>query len=94
MACGCETDAMRFIRHVVVFDAADVAAESAFWAELLGGQVVDEADERFRAVQWQSTPKRRMGAYTLSASETALSRSLGGRGLSRLRRGSRCRRGP
>jgi catechol 2,3-dioxygenase-like lactoylglutathione lyase family enzyme len=48
---------MRFIRHVVVFDAADVAAESAFWAELLDGQVVDE-DERFHCVvdasgQWR-----------------------------------------
>ena len=49
---------MRLIRHVVVFDAADVAAESAFWAALLDGQVVDEEDERFHCVvdasgQWR-----------------------------------------
>jgi len=48
---------MRFIRHVVVFDAADVAAESAFWAALLDGTLVD-ADERFHCVfdtggQWR-----------------------------------------
>lgn len=33
---------MEFVRQVVVFDAADVAAESAFWAAMLGGRVVDE----------------------------------------------------
>jgi hypothetical protein len=27
---------MRFMRQVVVFDAADLAAESAFWAGMLG----------------------------------------------------------
>jgi hypothetical protein len=27
------------MRTVVVFDAADLAAESTFWAELLDGQV-------------------------------------------------------
>lgn len=35
------------IRHVVVFDAADVSAESAFWAAMLDGIVVDD-DPRFR----------------------------------------------
>lgn len=40
---------MRFVREVVVFDAADVAAESAFWAGLLGGRVVDD-DDRFHCV--------------------------------------------
>ena len=49
---------MRFIRQVVVFDAAEVAAESAFWAALLDGQVVNEEDERFHCVvdsggQWR-----------------------------------------
>ena len=35
---------MRIVRHVVVFDAADLAEESAFWAGMLGGRVfVDEA---------------------------------------------------
>ena len=33
---------MDLIRHVVVFDAADVAAVSAFWAAMLDGSVVDE----------------------------------------------------
>jgi len=40
---------MRFIRHVVVFDAADVASESAFWAALLDGTAIDD-DERFHCV--------------------------------------------
>ncbi len=37
------------IRHVVVFDAADVSAESAFWAAMLDGSVVDE-DPQFHVV--------------------------------------------
>ena len=41
--------AMDLIRHVVVFDAADVASESAFWAAMLDGYVVDE-DPRFHCV--------------------------------------------
>jgi predicted enzyme related to lactoylglutathione lyase len=40
---------MDLIRHVVVFDAADVAAESAFWAAMLNGIVVDD-DPRFHCV--------------------------------------------
>ena len=40
---------MERIRHVVVFDAADVAAESGFWAAMLDGRVVDE-DPRFHCV--------------------------------------------
>lgn len=48
---------MRYIRHVVVFDAADVAAESAFWAAMLDGRTVDD-DDRFHCVvdadgQWR-----------------------------------------
>jgi hypothetical protein len=31
---------MRIKRQVVVFDAADLTAESGFWAGLLGGKVV------------------------------------------------------
>jgi catechol 2,3-dioxygenase-like lactoylglutathione lyase family enzyme len=34
---------MRIRRQIVVFDAADIAAESSFWAALLGGTV--EASE-------------------------------------------------
>jgi hypothetical protein len=36
--------AMKLTRQVVVFDAADLAAESAFWAGLLGGTVVADDD--------------------------------------------------
>lgn len=35
---------MKIQRRVIVFDAADIAAESAFWAGLLGGQVHPEDD--------------------------------------------------
>lgn len=37
------------IRHVVVFDAADVTAESVFWAAMLDGRVVDD-DPQFHPV--------------------------------------------
>jgi catechol 2,3-dioxygenase-like lactoylglutathione lyase family enzyme len=36
---------MRVFRTVVVLDAADLAAESAFWAELLGGTVEAAEDD-------------------------------------------------
>ena len=39
---------MEAIRSVVVFDAADLHAESAFWAGMLDGHVFD--DERFHSV--------------------------------------------
>ncbi|SBT53544.1 VOC family protein [Micromonospora auratinigra] len=39
---------MELIRHVVVFDAADLHAESAFWAGMLGGHVFE--DETFHSV--------------------------------------------
>lgn len=47
----------RFIRQVVVFDAADVATESAFWAAMLRGLVIDD-DACFHVVidadqQWR-----------------------------------------
>lgn len=40
---------MGLVRAVVVLDAADVDAESAFWATLLGGHVIDD-DARFHCV--------------------------------------------
>ena len=40
---------MDLIRHVVVFDAADVEAVSAFWAMMLDGVVVDD-DPNFHCV--------------------------------------------
>ena len=35
---------MRILRRVLVFDAADIEAESRFWAGLLGGQVHPDDD--------------------------------------------------
>ncbi len=35
---------MKITRQVVVFDAADLEAESSFWAAVLGGNVVVEDD--------------------------------------------------
>jgi hypothetical protein len=47
---------MEMVRQVVVFDAADLTAESAFWAGILGGQVFE--DESWHSVidaagQWR-----------------------------------------
>jgi len=39
---------MDMVRHVIVFDAADLDAESRFWAGMFGGRVY--ADERFHCV--------------------------------------------
>jgi predicted enzyme related to lactoylglutathione lyase len=39
---------MRITRHEIVFDAADIGAESAFWAGMLGGTV--EADDDWHSV--------------------------------------------
>ncbi|MBA3801015.1 MAG: VOC family protein, partial [Geodermatophilaceae bacterium] len=35
---------MKIARQITVFDAADLAAESAFWAGLLGGEVYEDDD--------------------------------------------------
>jgi predicted enzyme related to lactoylglutathione lyase len=40
----CEDDRVRINHQVVVFDAADLTAESSFWAGLLGGTVDAEDD--------------------------------------------------
>ena len=39
---------MKITRQTIVFDAADLAAESGFWAKLLGGTV--DADEDWHSV--------------------------------------------
>lgn len=39
---ACDDVRMKLMRPVVVFDAADMAAESAFWAGMLGGRVVTD----------------------------------------------------
>lgn len=35
---------MKMVRQVIVFDAADIQAESAFWAGILGGHVFKDDD--------------------------------------------------
>ncbi|MFC2153722.1 VOC family protein [Actinomycetota bacterium] len=41
---------MNIMRQVVVFDAADLGAESAFWAGVLGGRVVEDDDDGWHSV--------------------------------------------
>lgn len=55
--CRATFDRVEIFRQVIVFDAADVAGESKFWASLLGGRVVDD-DPAFHCVldsadQWR-----------------------------------------
>jgi predicted enzyme related to lactoylglutathione lyase len=46
---------MKIKNQVVVFDAADLAAESGFWAGLLGGTV--DAEERWHMVLVDGAPR-------------------------------------
>ena len=41
---------MNIKRQIIVFDAADLAAESTFWAGLLGGTVVADDDDGWHSV--------------------------------------------
>ncbi len=41
---------MEIRRQIIVFDAADLASESAFWAGVLGGHVVPDDDEGWHSV--------------------------------------------
>jgi hypothetical protein len=41
---------MEIRRQIVVFDAADLGSESAFWAGVLGGHVVPDDDEGWHSV--------------------------------------------
>jgi hypothetical protein len=41
---------VKITRRIVVFDAADLAAESTFWASLLSGTVVTDDDEGWHSV--------------------------------------------
>jgi catechol 2,3-dioxygenase-like lactoylglutathione lyase family enzyme len=43
-------DRMKIKRQIIVFDAADLAAESAFWAGLLDGKVVADDDDGWHSV--------------------------------------------
>jgi predicted enzyme related to lactoylglutathione lyase len=45
---------MRISRQIVVFDAADLSTESAFWAGLLGGAVEPEDDWHMVLVDGQA----------------------------------------
>ncbi|MDQ3306777.1 MAG: VOC family protein [Actinomycetota bacterium] len=45
---------MQINRQIVVFDAADITAESAFWAALLGGTVDAEDDWHMISVDGES----------------------------------------
>src|SRR5262245_3347340 len=47
-ACDCENGQVQTVRKVVVFDAADLNAESAFWAGMVGGRVF--TDENWHSV--------------------------------------------
>lgn len=46
---------MKITQQIVVFDAADIAAESSFWAALLGGRV--EADDDWHSVYVDGQPR-------------------------------------
>ena len=46
---------MQIIHQVVVFDAADLTAESAFWAEVLGGSV--DVDDDWHMVLVDGEPR-------------------------------------
>jgi len=54
---SCQNDGMKITRQTVVFDAADLSAESAFWAGLLGGTV--EAQDDWHSVYVEG--EERMG---------------------------------
>ena len=41
---------MDMMRQVVVFDAADLGAESAFWAGVFDGRVVEDNDDGWHSV--------------------------------------------
>jgi catechol 2,3-dioxygenase-like lactoylglutathione lyase family enzyme len=41
---------MKIARQIIVFDAADLATESAFWAGVLGGRVVADDDDNWHSV--------------------------------------------
>ena len=79
---------MKIVRSVVVFDAADLHAESAFWAAMLGGRVFE--DETWHTVidatghlggsacSWRSTtfPPTGRTAARSSYTSTCTSRTL------------------
>lgn len=51
----CQNEPMKISRTIVVLDAADLKAMSAFWAGLLGGTV--EADDDWHTIYVDSEPR-------------------------------------
>jgi hypothetical protein len=47
---------MKISRRIVVFDAADLGGESAFWAGVLGGTVDADAEDDWRTVSVDGQP--------------------------------------
>jgi hypothetical protein len=54
---------MEMMRQVIVFDAADLRAESAFWAGIVGGHVFE--DDRFHCV-FDASGEWRFGVQLVS----------------------------
>jgi len=46
---------MKIRRQIIVFDAADLAAESTFWADLLGGTV--DAEDDWHMIEVDGEPR-------------------------------------
>jgi predicted enzyme related to lactoylglutathione lyase len=46
---------MKITRQIVAFDAADLAAESAFWARIVGGTV--DADDDWHTISVDGSPQ-------------------------------------
>ena len=70
---------MKMVRQVIVFDAADLHAESAFWAGILGGHVFEDDDWHSvidAAGEWQTSPRVPypgfLDRYSIAARSAAL----------------------
>jgi len=53
--CGCDDDGVKINFQVVVFDAADLAAESSFWAGVVSGTV--DAEDDWHMVEVDGQPR-------------------------------------
>jgi hypothetical protein len=59
---------MKMVRQVIVFDAADLGVESAFWAGILGGHVFEDDNLAQRHRRRRRVAARRAaGAESCSA---------------------------
>ena len=69
---------MKIKRQIIVFDAADLAAESSFWAGLLGG-TVDEDDDWHSVLvdgKWVSAFSSRRTMFPPSGPRERLSKCI------------------